>query len=71
MIFRSVYGQKPGAGRDCGGQGPYVPPNNSQVVMIGFSEGNCLHAYELYYHPEANAEFCVEFYFWAGLSFTS
>ena len=33
-LVRSVYGQKPGAGRDCGGQGPYVPPYNPQVVMM-------------------------------------
>ena len=33
-LVRSVYGQKPGAARDCGGQGPYVPPYNPQVMMM-------------------------------------
>ena len=37
---RSVYGQKPGAGRDCGaGRDPYVPPNNSQVMMLMMMSG--------------------------------
>ena len=32
---RSVYGEKPEAGRDCGaGRDPYLPPNNSQVIIL-------------------------------------
>ena len=35
---RSVYGQKPGAGRDCGSRDPYVPPNNPQVIKTNPSD---------------------------------